>query len=576
MKKILVTLFIFTFLLSPCFSQSWLWAREGRNAGLKENANMSIAEDNLHNVYEAGKMGGDTLILQTDTLFSTGGGVEALLAKYDENGNLLWARHSDRCINSFAQVSHVNTDRNNNVYVAGLFVDSIYFQPYSLKSASNSVYNVFLIKYNSNGDILWARQSKSASINSCSASVFGSATDNFGNTFITGLFQDTVVFSLDTITSNGNAAFFIAKYDSSGNLKWIKKAVNNSIYGLTNGYSVTTDKAGNVYATGAIVDTVTFSTQTLKSKFEDAFIVKYDSGGNLVWAKQTTTPSSSSDGIGGGICLDRDNNIYISGHFYDTLYIGASTLIDPDNLFDVFWAKYDNNGIPVWVKQAYPLENPPCQWTSWLITTDNAKNIYVRANMVPAQHPQQAKIVFGNDTLQLSKSYTGSAWVKFDSSGNNALAGYIFPTGGGWLEDPFVVDTSGCYVYFGGDASDTTIILSNDTIGENAKFSYPFVARWSLGNCTTGINTIESPNLTVNLYPNPNNGKFNIEVSSQWPYISENRVEVYNMLGEKIYSRSAQADDNLINLGTKSSGIYLYRIINQQGNLLASGKFIIQ
>ncbi len=586
MRKLFLTLLVLSSSLFTLNAQSWLWARQGRNGGTRiYNSCLSVAEDNLHNVYETGFYSKDTLILQNDTLFALAGtGEQAFLAKYDENGSFLWAQQSATSANGYGQSYHVTTDEQNNVYIAGLFKDNISFQSYYLQSPPRATCDMFFVKYNPNGNVLWAKQSKSLDIYAASAvEVHGSATDNYGNTYITGLFTDTVSFGPDTLSNNGYSAFFLAKYNSSGNLKWIKHANNISHSAGSGGSSVTIDNSGNIYATGSFVDTIAFGSVTLpcQNYNDNVFIVKYDTGGNVIWAKQTSTPSSFSSGAGGGICTDINGNIYISGRFWDTLYIGATTLINPNNeWYDVFWAKYDSSGNVLWAKQAYPMENPPVQWASTSIVTDYAKNLYLGAfsGIQNIAISQQAKAIFGNDTLQLAKVKSAYVLVKFDSSGSNVMSASIFPTGGQSDYDPFVIDSSGCYGYLGGTTYDTTAIFANDTVGTDTVTFWTFVARWDCGDITSANNVI-AQKFSVNLYPDPNEGKFTLTVShAELVSASQLTLEIYNMLGEKVYGgilRSAQGD-NLITLTNQPNGVYFYRVINEQEGLIASGKFIIQ
>jgi trimeric autotransporter adhesin len=97
----------------------------------------------------------------------------------------------------------------------------------------------------------------------------------------------------------------------------------------------------------------------------------------------------------------------------------------------------------------------------------------------------------------------------------------------------------------------------------------------------TGINTYtELNNFTV--FPNPSTGIFSIQSSV---VSGQSSVEIYNVLGEKVLTKilpclptrqgSAQGD-NLINLTEQPSGVYLYRVIAENGSLLGEGKFIVQ
>jgi uncharacterized repeat protein (TIGR03803 family) len=77
------------------------------------------------------------------------------------------------------------------------------------------------------------------------------------------------------------------------------------------------------------------------------------------------------------------------------------------------------------------------------------------------------------------------------------------------------------------------------------------------------------------VYPNPNNGVFTIQSSA---VSGQSSVEVYNMLGEKVYSnyQITKLSNYQINLSNQSNGVYLYRVLNENGSLLGAGKLIIQ
>ena len=49
------------------------------------------------------------------------------------------------------------------------------------------------------------------------------SADQWGFVYVTGCFHDTANFNTETLISNGGYDAFIAKYDSLGNLIWVKK-----------------------------------------------------------------------------------------------------------------------------------------------------------------------------------------------------------------------------------------------------------------------------------------------------------------------------------------------------------------
>ena len=107
--------------------------------------------------------------------------------------------------------------------------------------------------------------------------------DSFGNYFIAG----TTDNSLGGPNAGGVDAF-VAKYDAAGNQLWIKQIGSATVDA---GTSVTTDAFGNVYLAG-ITDGAVGGPNAGSS---DNFVAKYDASGNLVWVKQFGSVSPESN-----------------------------------------------------------------------------------------------------------------------------------------------------------------------------------------------------------------------------------------------------------------------------------------
>lgn len=89
-----------------------------------------------------------------------------------------------------------------------------------------------------------------------------------------------------------------------------------------------------------------------------------------------------------------------------------------------------------------------------------------------------------------------------------------------------------------------------------------------------GVNHLSAPTAQLKVYPNPTNGYFTIALQNA---NGESQLEVYSMLGEKVYSQLSTFSSPLsINLSNQPTGIYLYRIVSETGELLGQGKLIIQ
>jgi len=100
-----------------------------------------------------------------------------------------------------------------------------------------------------------------------------------------------------------------------------------------------------------------------------------------------------------------------------------------------------------------------------------------------------------------------------------------------------------------------------------------------ISGLTTGVSVPENKQ-SVLVYPNPNNGIFNVFCHSDPPAGGEESLslfEVYNMLGKKVFTETLRniQGSNTIDLSTQPAGIYLYRVINDYGTS-ASGKIVIE
>jgi hypothetical protein len=98
---------------------------------------------------------------------------------------------------------------------------------------------------------------------------------------------------------------------------------------------------------------------------------------------------------------------------------------------------------------------------------------------------------------------------------------------------------------------------------------------YSLGPLPTGIDELNSSDETVRLYPNPNNGLFNLEL----PRVTKLSIQIYNMLGEQIFTNNypiLASRSISIDISNQPMGIYLYRLVSEKGEFIGSGKLVVQ
>jgi hypothetical protein len=118
-----------------------------------------------------------------------------------------------------------------------------------------------------------------------------------------------------------------------------------------------------------------------------------------------------------------------------------------------------------------------------------------------------------------------------------------------------------------------TLTVVNDSIhGCNCADSVTKDSITVTVNTCAGISELRNKNNGISIYPNPSGGNFTLSISN---ISGKPEIEVYNVLGEKIYQSKLNFNNTQINLGRQSGGVYLYRVLDEDGNIIANGKIAI-
>lgn len=160
------------------------WAIQTNGNGYEVANKMAINE--FEEIFVSGTFSGtpdfnpDTnsyILSNTNNVYGNG----SFIAKYNSNGNLIWANHYNNRLN--ADITALTIDYDNNLIVTGRFNDTIspnFLQPDLYLVPSNS-WNIFIAKYSNSGSLLWSnKQSGNGYISSSSTDV-----DLSGNIYIT-------------------------------------------------------------------------------------------------------------------------------------------------------------------------------------------------------------------------------------------------------------------------------------------------------------------------------------------------------------------------------------------------------
>ncbi len=249
---------------------SCIWARSA--GGVYPDNGWGITLDASENVLITGAFSDPWMFFGTYKLLANGQYGDMFLAKYDSSGNFVWARSAGSELEDYG--IEVAVDQQSNVYVSGTYHGNLNFGTVTLAEIGD--YDIFLAKYSSAGGLLWAKKAGGTG----SDELGGMVADGAGNVYISGDYGFDGVFGSDTLHCNGTNVY-VTKYDGNGNVKW---AVQPTAANATAGYSIVKGNVGDLYVTGAFGGSAQFGATTIQSAI----------GANMYIARL-----SAATGIGG-------------------------------------------------------------------------------------------------------------------------------------------------------------------------------------------------------------------------------------------------------------------------------------
>ncbi len=168
------------------------------------------------------------------------------------------------------------------------------------------------------------------------------ASDNKGNVYISGKFEDDLVIDgqKTAISSNGKADIMLVKYDKNGNWLWTRH------YGGSkedNIFDADCDNQGNVILSGYFQGSIQFGDYKLRSQGGfDMVVVKVDPSGTVLWARNYG--GTGNDG-GNEVVIGNNNKILVGAGSYGTFEGIANT-----GKQDAYLLSLDENGNIEWIQ----------------------------------------------------------------------------------------------------------------------------------------------------------------------------------------------------------------------------------
>lgn len=518
-------------------------------------------------------------------------------ALYSQGPQYAWVKKLSQTYS--ASINATLCDGAGNIYIGGNFSDSIYFDSIVLRIPGR--YS-FVAKYDGNGNALWAVSDTGLGI----CYLQGMSFDNAGNVLICGYYANDPIrfgsFALAEDSFADNSMFIATFSPANGQCLTARKIGKGIDVGNVNPGSTLsaafTDNGGDYHVQGY----ATTSTDLGGQAVNGAFIARYDTGFNLIWAG----PALGSPG-----CMDGDGNFYGVGYIEDYCIYQDSTIGSIASQRSGFtdrnseaggllqWLKQEgqyytemvaltnNNGSVLYSEGYYKGE---CILDDSVVLNDsaNSQGIFVYCQDYSGQGiwgkswpvKSQPEIFSITDNLsgyvaltQFGKTDTDVSFIAL-LNGSGTLLGYqtldtvYTGTTGAILNS--AMDPSGNIIISGNVGNEGLITLDTFTFSTSR---YPFLAKISANSLSSIVQPAPVSN-TLNIFPNPNKGAF--YVFCNLPHGAKNcTAVVLDITGREINRYTISSGQSSIDASRViSPGCYILNLV-EDGKLLAAGKVIV-
>lgn len=410
LKKIFLFLFsFFGFVVVGSAQDNRIWATYYGGEGSEGAANIKI--DNVGNIYLTGFTDSDSAIASGGFQDTIGGGKDAFLVKFDTDGNRVWATYYGGEGNDYGLSLAIDTFGNS--YLAGRTnsLNGIASGGFQNTFGGGGSQIGFLVKFDSLGNRIWGTYYGANPLDG----YYAVSVSPDGNIYLAGTTWIETGISSGGFQNSYGGGFsdaFLVKFDADGNRIWATYYGGNQD---DNGFNVATDAFGNVYLTGntpSVSGIASGGFQNTIAGGYDAFLVKFDAGGNRLWA---TYYGGSSVDQGIALSADINNNVYMTGSTYSSTGISSGDFQDTfAGGFDVFLAKFNANGNRIWATYYGGANNDESE----SVYTDTLGNVYLAGDSYsPSGIASQG---FQNNLAGMENEFV----AKFDSTGHRLCATY--------------------------------------------------------------------------------------------------------------------------------------------------------
>jgi hypothetical protein len=156
----------------------------------------SIINDSEGNIYLYGMFAND--ITFGNTTLQSYDDLDGVLAKYDKYGNFVWVKQIGGPGTNNSSTKGLSITKNGNIMIGGFFDQYVLFGETMVSSNQN--YSIFTALFNSEGNLLWAKNNGTNNV----GELLGLVAIDDNTYYICGQFDGTGTFGNYSLTSYGN------------------------------------------------------------------------------------------------------------------------------------------------------------------------------------------------------------------------------------------------------------------------------------------------------------------------------------------------------------------------------------
>ena len=245
-----------------------------------------ISIDENHNLYMSGQFNAtiDFDPSAASYQLTAANDFDAFLLSLDADGEFRWVRKlsGEDANGSYDSGRSVCTDKNGFVYFVGQCEGNLTVQTVTgnVTTTSNGLYDFFIQKYSTTGDLIWHQSYGGQGWNNCQDVL----ADSLGNVYLTGSFQGTADFDFGSnteILTSTPVKFYFLHLLSDGSFSSVRSTEGDCI---SYGFDIAASNPDELYVVGAFAGDMIFGPQSsvptiLSNGSIDGMVIKM---GNVV------------------------------------------------------------------------------------------------------------------------------------------------------------------------------------------------------------------------------------------------------------------------------------------------------